>query len=786
MPRIARIELKDFKTFGPRKVVLEFDGGLTAITGPNGSGKSNLVDAIAFALGELSPSRLRTKSLSDLIRKGAKKAMVKLVLDNSDGALPVASDTVSISRILRPDGESTYRLNNRRISRSELLRLLAAAGIGPSGPNIVFQGKVIELASLGPRELRGLIEERLGLKSYEEEVAEAEEKLRRAELAIREARAKASEISERLRELEAEMNDLRRYELINRELKALRALELLSELKELARQVRSHWKQLRALEERLSELRAEETSLKERLATGDMAELDELTKRISNLKFELGGAEALLRSKEKRLAYLGRREEELKAQLKRALEEAEELRARLSSLAEEKKRLKEAISEARQHRSRFNRRETREAISRCLALVSEALRLVGSLLSSRQPLGWRELAGELGRLQELLDKAQGTLSSLLSAMEKPRTTGKKLARLYKRLGALEAEEKLRLEALRALEREAINSIRRELSSLAQERGLLSEELEELRARVTSLRAELGALEERVKALREERAELLRARERLRIIQEELSRLREERARLTAELPMLLRRVRSLASDLKGLCQDEHVLRALREPLEPEVAQWARELLARELEAMGPVNQLAAEHYEREIERYSELAARLAKLSEEKKAILDFMAEVEARKKQELERALEELSSRISLFFSKLTGGGRAWLSLQDPSDPLSSGVELMVEFPGKGPISLRGASGGERSVASLALLFALQALTPSPFYVLDEVDAHLDQEHVGRFAELLRELAGQAQLIVITLRPDVAAAADRVYGLYYSGGTHIVRLERGPGGWRTA
>ena len=780
MPRIVRVELRDFKTFGPKKVEFEFDGGLTVITGPNGSGKSNIVDAIVFALGELSPSRLRVRNLSGLIRKGAKKAFVKLVLDNSDGGLPLASKTVSLSRELGLDGESCYRLNGKRISRSELMRLLSVAGIGPSWPNIIMQGKVMEISSMGPRELRELVEERLGIKSYEEEKAEAEERLRRAEVALREARARAAEISARLRELEAEANDLKKRKLIEHELEALKACELLSELREMAKRIAHLKMTISGLNERLSELSEEEERLRELLASQDVEALERISKKISDLKFELGKAGALLSDRKSRLKAVKDKAEELEEELLKALERARSLRARLRGLSDEKKKLEKAIEAIRKERGRLTRAEARKAVLSCLSLISGALEVLGSFSKMPDP------SGGLERIRNMLVRAKQVLENLATYFERRRHGRGKLEELSRRVGALEMEEKLRLEELRALEENAIPNLRTRLEELKREERTLMDEIASLEERLSSIQDALFSLEAEERALSEEKAVFIKARERLEALLSDISGLREARLRFEIELSSLLKQARALAVELKALCQSQHVRSFLREPLEPDMARWARKKLEEELKALGPINQLAEEHYEREMERYIELTRKLEKLEEEKAAIKTFIAHVEERKREEITKALDMLSERVSAIFSRLTGGGRAWLSLKDPSDPFGSGVELVVEFPHKGPISLRGASGGERSVASLALLFALQSLTPSPFYILDEVDAHLDQKHVGHFAELLKELAKEAQLIVITLRPDVAAVAERVYGLYYSGRTHVVRLERGPDGWRAS
>ena len=123
----------------------------------------------------------------------------------------------------------------------------------------------------------------------------------------------------------------------------------------------------------------------------------------------------------------------------------------------------------------------------------------------------------------------------------------------------------------------------------------------------------------------------------------------------------------------------------------------------------------------------------------------------------------------------MTGGGEALLKLENPDEPFRGGIDMIVTFPNKPPILVSGASGGERSVAAVAFIFGLQEFTPTAFYILDEVDAHLDAFHVGKLGELLREEAARSQFIVITLKPEIVNKAEKIYGIYErSGISHVV------------
>jgi chromosome segregation protein len=112
--------------------------------------------------------------------------------------------------------------------------------------------------------------------------------------------------------------------------------------------------------------------------------------------------------------------------------------------------------------------------------------------------------------------------------------------------------------------------------------------------------------------------------------------------------------------------------------------------------------------------------------------------------------------------------------LENPAEPFSGGIDMIVQFPHKPSIVVSGASGGERSVAAVAFIFALKEFTPASFYILDEIDAHLDAFHVSKLADLLREESEKTQFIVITLKPEMVNKAQKVYGVYERNGVSNV------------
>jgi chromosome segregation protein len=198
-----------------------------------------------------------------------------------------------------------------------------------------------------------------------------------------------------------------------------------------------------------------------------------------------------------------------------------------------------------------------------------------------------------------------------------------------------------------------------------------------------------------------------------------------------------------------------------------------EALVKELEAdliaMGLLNQLAREQYDQQAQNYILISQRLNTLEEEKKAILDLIAEIERNKREAFLQALQTVNKSFGEYFSEVTSGS-ARLECERPEDPFQGGLSIMVQFPGKETRLVYGASGGEKSVTALCLIFALQQLKPAPFYFFDEIDAHLDARNVQNYLKLVSMRASGSQLLVISLKDVVAFGADKLIGTYIKSG----------------
>jgi chromosome segregation protein len=205
-------------------------------------------------------------------------------------------------------------------------------------------------------------------------------------------------------------------------------------------------------------------------------------------------------------------------------------------------------------------------------------------------------------------------------------------------------------------------------------------------------------------------------------------------------------------------------------IEPERIDSRLQLVRQEKKTIGAVNMLSLDNYDEYMKNYKNQSTRINELEEEKASILKFIEQVEKEKTDHFMAAFNEVCENFSTLFARITGGGDGRLELQKPEDPFSGGVDLYLQFPGK-PMRLgSGASGGERSVAAIAYLLAIQRFLKAPFYLFDEIDAHLDDINTSRLADVLKENSNEAQFLMVSLKDIMVHKADRIYGVFAQGG----------------
>ena len=382
MVYIKRIDIRGFKTFN-KKVSVNLDRGFTVFTGPNGSGKSNILDALKFSLGELSPRELRGGSLSDLVHKSgtgdARSAYVAVQFDNSDRKIPVDSDLVTVSREFSKGGEGIYRMNGRRLSRKQVQDILSSGDIQVTGFNLIAQHSITRLAEISTEERRRILEDLIGLGVFETKKAEAKVQLSEADLNLRVAAGKVEDVRTRIERLERERNDLLRSKLIEKEIGKQQARIYSSELVGLENKRNStslelgnEQKNLETLRQQRDELtsqrskvEAERRHFEELTVTQGNQELFDVERKIAEAsngvvraRAEAEAARNILNTRTKQIESLQNQGEQIQNNFK-------ELPTAIRNLTAQKAGLEERFEEANAKAEKLNTalQNAREALS---------------------------------------------------------------------------------------------------------------------------------------------------------------------------------------------------------------------------------------------------------------------------------------------------------------------------------------------------------------------------------------------------------------------------------------
>jgi chromosome segregation protein len=438
----------------------------------------------------------------------------------------------------------------------------------------------------------------------------------------------------------------------------------------------------------------------------------------------------------------------LRDSLKESLAAAEKARAEAEAgLAESEAALAEAEAEA------AGRRRAAAGLRR------EAERLIALR---------REAEGRLARLRDELGRAGASESSL-------RAEGAELSKGIKELeGLLEGfggETESRLLAIRELEAsvEALEAASTEKQA----------EAEEQRRRAEAARGRLAALIEEKLACE---AGKTRAEKEA----QEKNRLIIELERRCAEISQRKLSCEAEEKQLVDKLWDSYELsrsaaRKLRLELD-SAARAARRVaeIRRELASLGSPNLGAIEEYERVSERYAFLREQRDDIEKAKKELQNLVNGITAEMERLFTAEFRAIAEKFSETFTELFGGGKAELILEDEKDILNCGIEIKIQPPGKTARSLTLLSGGERAFVAIALYFAILKVRPTPFCVLDEIEAALDESNVVRFAEYMRKMSENTQFLVITHRRGTMEEAAELYGVTMQKGiSRVLSVEPG-------
>src|SRR6059058_6008771 len=815
---LRAIKLRGFKSF-PEPVEVRLEPGVAVVVGPNGSGKSNVSDAIVWAAGSMAPSELRAEKPDDVIFAGGGGRSpedfceVELLFDNPAGEGPVPYTELSVARRLHRGGEGQYLLNRSAVRRIDLVELLADLGLGGGMHSIIGQGKVEEILGSKPDERRQLLEEAAGLGKFKRRRHRAELKLARVATQVERAHDVEAEVKKRLRPLALQATAAERAEKLRGEIASLRARVAELDLAELGERLEDGEDRRTAAvlarkhaDDKLDSLLEDRRRAEEELADAAgrreqaTAMLYRLRSARERLELRRESAQSLLddfrsdlarprrvldarvRNERESIREQARVARERLQTLERALAEREGLPPAARALAEEGERLalqqlevepgnERAVAAALGHRAAalvaddaraalaLAERARAAGLGNVVVLTRPPAEVVSELpvvpkdelLHSPVPAVTPEGFGYDPRRGEVWFAGEAAEAVWLELEARRRALAAEVDELEARAAAPIPEG-----AYTAAQDPVVATLARVTERLVETlTGATDDRYEApLRARADAGTTRTTGLAEELRRLGADEVEVRRA---AAAAGERLSAVDVERARIEAEADEARRRLEGAAAEPSE--GDD------REELAERI-----ERLERRRESLGQVNPLAKEEYEQEKERLHELSTQRADLEaslEELETLRDDLARTVEQRFAETFAAVQENFAEVA---STLFPGGEGRLRLTDAEDEEAQpGIEVELRPAGKKVTRLSLLSGGEKALGAISFLFALFLARPCPFYLLDEVEAALDDTNIGRFVELLRRYSDRAQFVVITHQKRTMEAADILYGVTMGG-----------------
>jgi chromosome segregation protein len=741
--RLKRLELVGFKSFA-RKTVLDFSAPVTAIVGPNGSGKSNIAEALRFVLGEQSMKSMRGKRGEDLIFNGSKTAgrlnhaTVAIAFDNNDRIFNIDYDEVVLSREVYRDGTNEYKINGTGVRLKDIVEFLSTAHIGSSAHHIISQGETDRFLFASIKDRRVMIEDALGLRIYQYKINESRKRLMKTEENVREAGLLRKELAPRISFLKRQMERIERVRQLRQELKGSYAEYLKREelyvgyhQRVLTEEMKKPQEDLKILDEniqktraRIVELEGEDSHAKEILALEhDMRSVrnkkDEISRAIGRIEGMIE-FETRRKEREKRVAELLPKEEDVSVGFGAMRE--------VFSVAEGW--IDESIS------------------SDSIDTMREVLKKIKSLLRDFVENGAKKqpavIPEEIKVDDEVdLEKMKNEKSGIEEQIKNLCSEEFRVGDLYAKMKEVSEKEKY---TTRGAEKELF-----EMMSKRNEKALA----------VSSLHSKIVEIERESDDLKAELSEagVLIGREILKYVDISVSEnevLLEERS-AQKDRKKKIERMKIRIEEV-GVGGGEDIVKEFDEVMERDV------FLERELV---------------DLEKSAEALSGL---------ILDLSEKLE----MDFKEGLEKINKQFQIFFTLLFGGGVAGLVPLTPSKkkkkkeldilalPVDSneaeedvlgeeneeeGLDINISLPHKRLRGIQMLSGGERTLTSIALLFAVSQVNPPPFLVLDETDAALDEANSKKYGDMLDVLSKTSELIIITHNRETMSHAGVIYGV---------------------
>ncbi len=478
-----------------------------------------------------------------------------------------------------------------------------------------------------------------------------------------------------------------------------------------------------------------------RKALQDVEETQKAIADNGRLKAQCTGEAARLRETKQEIVL---RKNTAQMNMERLLGKKQEIAESSADLVMENRELEFQLKEIRENRARLSREE-------------EQLEQLQKEQEARSEQLSRKLSDAQQQKEETAKLLSGAQLTAAGIRQQDRFIAENVSRILKEESSLKEERQRILDG--SGESEAV--ISEKLAKIEQ----LGRQILEETSKAQRLEEALAQNSEEKERLAEKQKSFFRKREEL---SEEIGRLDKELYRLESQKERLTERM----SDQISYMWEEYELtysgaQALKDEAPgtiPEIRRAIEELKGN-IKGLGNVNVNAIEDYREISERYEFLKSQNDDLAAAREALLKIIEELDTGMRLQFEEKFAQIRQEFDKVFKELFGGGHGALILQEDEDILEAGIQIISQPPGKKLQNMMQLSGGEKALTAIALLFAIQNLKPSPFCLLDEIEAALDDSNVDRFAKYLHKLTKNTQFIVITHRRGTMVSSDRLYGI---------------------
>jgi len=501
MTRINRLVMRGFKSFG-EKTELVFDPKYNCILGPNGSGKSNVGDALCFVLGKGSAKGLRAEKSANLIynggksKKPAREGEVSIYFDNSGNHFPLGTPEIKVSRIIRENGQSIYKLNEERKTRQEILELLAVGDIDPEGYNIVLQGDIVRLVEMSSVERRVIIEDIAGIGVYEEKKLKTLNELEKVDQKLIEADIILNERKSYLKELKQERDQAEKYKELADKITKNKATYLDIQLRRKLEQRTDLQKQIDGYQEKVSKKDTEISTLKAHVVD-KKAQIQKITKEVEEkgekeqvqvlhavekLKVDIVANKDRIALCNNEITRLNTRKDQLQNSLVELDEKITELEKQSSSETKEKERIAKELGQIQEKIDSFRKKNKLDGAEN----IDKEIEELDKIIEEKQ----KEIQGLREQQQHILREKDKIDYQIHSADER-------IAKVLE----LEKENKDEIANLKQM-KEEFKKATLDLNKALQEDGQLAAQFAHAREKMQHAQDELAKLEARQTRIRE--------------------------------------------------------------------------------------------------------------------------------------------------------------------------------------------------------------------------------------------------------------------------------------------